>query len=144
MCLGRILAVNRYMCTLPEGHFTWDLYINPITGRGGGQSNPPPTIFLNIAQKPLELLTYNFFNFPKYEFIICPVKNLAWSIFSERALHALFETHVRISPLHSSWTPSGLFSVALKRFELLTYKFVTFSIYGFYTFSQIFRTIDYC
>ena len=45
------------------------------------------------------------------------------------------------TPLES---PSGLFSVALKLFELLTYKFVTFPVYNFYTFSKIFRTIDYC
>ena len=40
--------------------------------------------------------------------------------------------------------PFGLFSLALKLFELLTYKFVTFPIYKFYTFSQIFRTTNYC
>ena len=40
--------------------------INPIPGRGG-QGDPPP-IFFNIAKKLLELLTYNFFTFPKYEF----------------------------------------------------------------------------
>ena len=42
------------------------------------------------------------------------------------------------TPLES---PSVLFSVALKLFELLTYKFVTFPEYDFYTFSKIFRTI---
>ena len=38
---------------------------NPITGRGG--VNLTPHRFFNIAQKPLELLTYNLFTFPKYE-----------------------------------------------------------------------------
>ena len=43
-------------------------------------------------------------------------------------------------PLFAPYEPtSGLFSVALKLFELLTYKFVTFLIYEFYTFSQIFK-----
>ena len=105
----------RLQGTLPHHRFTTidllntrpvtPLYIggfNPITGRGGGQSDPPSIFF------------------------------------------ALFETHVRISPLHPSWTPSGLFSVALKLLELLTNKFLTFSIYEFYTFNQIFKTIDYC
>ena len=36
-------------------------------------------------------------------------------------LSPLIETHVQISPLHPSWTPLRYFSVALKRFELLTY-----------------------
>ena len=36
--------------------------LNPITGRGGGQSDTP-LHFFNIARKPLELLTYNFFYF---------------------------------------------------------------------------------
>ena len=40
--------------------------VNPITGRGGQAD--PPLHFFNIAQKPLVLLTYNFFTFPKYEF----------------------------------------------------------------------------
>jgi hypothetical protein len=74
----------------------------------------------------------------------CLVKNFAQSIFLECTFHVLFETHIPISPVHPFWTPSGLFSVALKLFELLTYKFVTFPIYEFYTFSQIFRTIDFC
>ena len=43
------------------------LKVNPIPGRGGGQGDPP-SIFFNIAQKLLELLAYNFFTFPKYEF----------------------------------------------------------------------------
>ena len=35
--------------------------------------------------------------------LTCSVKHLARSIFSEFTFHALFETHVRISPLHPSW-----------------------------------------
>ena len=70
----------------------------------------------------------------------CSVQNLAQSFYSECTFHALFEAQVRISPLDP---PPGLFSIALKLFELLTYKFVTFPIYEFYTVSQIFRTIKY-
>ena len=40
--------------------------------------------------------------------------------------------------------PSDLFSVALKPFELLTYKFETFPKYELYTICQIFRTINFC
>ena len=42
--------------------------INPITGSGGGGQFDPPLRFFYIAQKPLELLTYKFLTFPKYEF----------------------------------------------------------------------------
>lgn len=45
----------------------YNIYINPIPGRGGVRVTPP-SIFFNIAQKLLELLAYNFFTFPKYEF----------------------------------------------------------------------------
>ena len=46
-------------------------------------------------------------------------------------------------PYINSITGGWVLSVALKLFELLTYKFVTIPNYEFNTFSQIFRTIEY-
>ena len=68
---------------------------------GGCQFDPPPSVFFNIAQEPLELLTYIFLLFPNMS-LTCSVINLARSIFSECTFHALFETHVRMSPLDPS------------------------------------------
>ena len=72
-----------------------------LSRAGGGQGDPPPSIFFNIAQKLLELLAYNFLLFPNMS-LTRSVKNLARFFFSERTFYALFETHVRISPLHPS------------------------------------------
>ena len=50
-----------------EAQYSRSAELNPIPGRGGVRVTPP-SIFFNIAQKLLELLAYNFFTFPKYEF----------------------------------------------------------------------------
>ena len=66
-------------------------------------------------QKLLELLTYKFFTFP------ISVKKLARSIF----LSVLFMHFLKYTSEFPLFTPlqppSGLFNVALKLFELLTY-----------------------
>ena len=88
-------------------------------------------IFIYFSPKIVEKFFYCQNPFPailrrkKNMSLTCSVKNFAQSIFSECTFHALFETHIRISPVHPFWTPSGLFSVALKLFELLTYNFGT-------------------
>ena len=53
------------------------------------------------------------------------VKNFARSIFAECTFHALLETRIQ-NFLSSPLLNPHLFSVVLKRFELLTYKFFHF------------------
>ena len=38
-----------------------------ILSTGGVKLTPPPSSFLNVAQKLFELLTYTFLAFPKYQ-----------------------------------------------------------------------------
>ena len=88
---------------------------------GGGVNWTPPLLFFNIVQKPLELLT--FLAFPKYEFNMFSEKFSSIFFFlSVLLMHFLKPTSEfpLFTPLKP---PSGLFSVALKPFELLTYKF---------------------
>ena len=85
------------------------------------------------------LLTYKFVTFPKYEFKTFSQNfrtiDFCWVCFTC--------TFWNPRSNFSSWTPFSLFSVAVKRFELLTQKFVTFTVYKFTRYSYIFSSIEY-